>query len=328
MKRLLLFVLWWLLCAPSAFAHTPTMSVLTVKERAHGEFVTSWKRTQVIQDVGAAYDLLRPVFPEHCEFAPPRLSCGERGLTGRVGFDGLGDLNTAGMMELKWADGRTQLVNFSVAHPHVRLSGTAETAGSTATWSAFVAFVGVGVTHIWLGVDHLLFVLGLLWFVGSFRVLVKTITAFTVAHSCTLAAATLGFRVLPTAPVEATIALSIAFLAVEIAREARDGSPSVTRKHPWAVAFAFGLLHGFGFASALADLQIPRTELPLALLSFNVGVEVGQIAFVAVILALRPLWQRLHRLSGERAAMAAYYAMGTMAMYWFISRVAAFLPSV
>lgn len=299
------------------------MSVLVVRERSAGEFITSWERTQVVQDTSAAYDLLKPVFPEHCRLAPPRLSCGNAGLSGTVGFDGLGDLSTSGLIKLEWANGKTQLLSLSVAAPHVRVS---EGRSEAVSWRSLVNFVGIGVTHIWLGWDHLLFVLGLLWFVGAWRVLLKTITAFTLAHSLTLGAASLGFWVLPTTPVEAVIALSIAFLAVEIVRELRGGQPSLTRRYPWLVAFAFGLLHGFGFASALADLQLGKTELPLALFGFNVGVEFGQLAFVGILLALGPLWRKLERTLGARAAVACQYAMGTVAMYWFFQRISAFLP--
>jgi hypothetical protein len=171
-------------------------------------------------------------------------------------------------------------------------------------------------------------VFGLLWLVDSWRVLVKTITAFTIAHSVTLAAATFGLQILPGPPVEAVIALSIAFVAVEIAREARTQKPSFTRQKPWLVAFGFGLLHGFGFANALAELEVPQTQLPLALLGFNVGVEIGQLAFVAALVALRPLLERLERTAGTRLRVGGCYAMGALAMYWFFERLIAFVPNV
>jgi hypothetical protein len=175
--------------------------------------------------------------------------------------------------------------------------------------------------------DHLLFVFGLLWLVGSWRTLVKTITAFTIAHSVTLGAATFGFHLLPVAPVEVTIALSIAFVAVEIAREARTGLPSFTRQNPWLVAFAFGLLHGFGFANALSELEVPTSELPLALLGFNLGVEIGQLVFVAALLAAGRALGRLKLAADARSRAGAYYALGALAMYWCFERIAAFLPA-
>ncbi|KYF89592.1 hypothetical protein BE17_14555 [Sorangium cellulosum] len=328
-KRLRAAAMLWitvcLLYAASAHAHTPSLSVLALDERSPGEFIASWERTQAIQDVSAAYDLLKPVFPEHCRFAAPRLDCGERGLTGRVGFDGLGDLSTSGMIKIKWADGGTQILTLTAAQPHVRVS---EARLDTRALRGASSFIWIGVTHIWLGLDHLLFVVGLLWLLDSWRVLIKTVTAFTIAHSLTLGAATFGLRSPPTAPVEAVIALSIAFIAVEIAGEARTKQPSLTRKRPWVVAFVFGLLHGFGFASALAELEVARAELPIALLCFNVGVEIGQLVFIGGLLALRAALRRLERALGLRFAIAGYYSMGILAMYWFFERVVAFMPDV
>ncbi|MGK4002694.1 HupE/UreJ family protein [Sorangium sp. So ce1036] len=321
-------LLWITLCslfAASAHAHTPSLSVLALDERSPGEFIARWERTQGIQDAGAAYDLLKPVFPEHCRFAAPRLDCGARGLSGRVGFDGLGDLSSSGMIKIQWVDGSTRTLSLTAAQPHVRVSEVRHDAGALRGVSSFI---WLGITHIWLGLDHLLFVVGLFWLLDSWRVLITTVTAFTIAHSLTLGTATLGLPSLPTAPVEAVIALSIAFVAVEIAGEARTKQPSLTRQRPWLVAFAFGLLHGFGFASALAELEIAGAERPIVLLCFNVGVEIGQLVFIAGLLALRAASRRLERASGVRLAIAGYYAMGTLAMYWFFERIVAFMPSV
>jgi hydrogenase/urease accessory protein HupE len=321
--------LFWLIlgvtCALPAWAHTPALSVLAMKEVSPGVFVTSWEHTHGIDDVSAAYDLIRPVFPEHCRFEVPHVHCGTRGLTGRIGFDGLGALSASGMIKIAWADGSTRVLNVTTMQPHVRVT---ETRHGASTYRDAVTFVGTGVTHIWLGLDHLLFVFGLLWLVDSWRLLVKTITAFTIAHSVTLGAATLGIHILPAAPVEAVIALSIAFVAVEIAREARTRQPSFTRRSPWLVAFGFGLLHGLGFANALAELEVPTTKLPLALLGFNVGVEIGQLAFVAALVALRPAFRSLERTAGAPLRAPGYYAMGALAMYWFFERVVAFTPNL
>src|SRR6202011_3698185 len=153
---------------------------------------------------------------------------------------------------------------------------TESTADSNKSHS-FFAFMKLGVEHIWLGIDHLLFVFGLLLLVKSRWMLLKTVTAFTVAHSITLALATLGYAHLPGPPLNAAIAFSILILGVEVVRS-RSGEATLTIRHPWVVAFAFGLLHGFGFASALTSAGLPSNELPLALLSFNVGVEIGQIS--------------------------------------------------
>ena len=159
-----------------AQAHTPTLNVLAMKELSPGEFVTNWESTQGIHDVSATYDLMKPVFPEHCRFEVPRLHCATPGLTGRIGFDGLAELSTSGMIKIKWADGSIRILNLTAVQPHVRM---AEARHGTSFFREATSFIGTGVMHIWLGLDHLLFVFGLLWLVDSWRVLVKTITAFS-----------------------------------------------------------------------------------------------------------------------------------------------------
>jgi len=182
-------------------------------------------------------------------------------------------------------------------------------------------YMMLGVEHILLGIDHLLFVLALLMIVAGWRKLVATVTAFTLAHSVTLAAATLGWVNIPQAPVEAVIALSILFVAAEIIHW-RQGKPGITRRKPWLVAFTFGLLHGFGFAGALTEIGLPEHAIPLALLFFNLGVEAGQLVFIAgVFLA----WSLLRRVSWpEWAWRIPVYAIGTMAAFWTIERIAGF----
>jgi hypothetical protein len=184
-------------------------------------------------------------------------------------------------------------------------------------------YVGLGVEHILFGVDHLLFVLALLILVPSGRLLLWTITSFTLAHSLTLAAATLGWVAVPPAPVEAAIALSIVFVASEILH-ARRGRPGLSARRPWLVAFAFGLLHGFGFAGALRELGLPERSIPLALLAFNLGVELGQLVFVAAVLALAAAIARLRIPAVRRWREAAAYGIGTIAAYWLIERLLAF----
>lgn len=177
----------------------------------------------------------------------------------------------------------------------------------------------LGVEHILFGFDHLLFVLCLLMLVSERKRLFIAITAFTAAHSITLAATTFGWLRLASAPVEACIALSIAFVAAEIVK-ARSGYIGTTERWPWIAAFAFGLLHGFGFASALRDIGLPEDGVPMALLFFNLGVEVGQIAFVAVVLAAMVLWRRYVRRPPEWAWRAPPYIAGVAASFWFIER--------
>lgn len=180
----------------------------------------------------------------------------------------------------------------------------------------------LGVEHILFGIDHLLFVLALVLIVRGTGLLVKTITAFTIAHSITLGLATLGVLKVAAAPVEAVIALSIVFVAVEIVRLQR-GQNSLTARVPWIVALTFGLLHGFGFAGALVEVGLPSKEIPLALLLFNVGVEAGQLAFVAVAIAIIALVNRIRLPLPQWARLAPPYAIGSLAMFWVIQRVGA-----
>jgi hydrogenase/urease accessory protein HupE len=182
-------------------------------------------------------------------------------------------------------------------------------------------YLVLGVHHILTGIDHLLFVLGLLLIVGSRWMLFKTITAFTIAHSITLAIATLGYASAPVPPLNAAIALSILFLGPEIVRVWR-GETSFTIRHPWVVAFAFGLLHGFGFASGLSTIGLPSTEIPPALLMFNVGVEIGQLAFVLFILLLERSFRVLEIHWPRWAELAPGYAVGGLGAFWTIQRTA------
>jgi hydrogenase/urease accessory protein HupE len=185
-----------------------------------------------------------------------------------------------------------------------------------------------GVEHILLGIDHLLFVLALLLLVRGVGRIVATVTAFTLAHSITLAGATLGVVHVPVPPIEAAIALSIAFVAAEIVH-GRRGRPGLTERYPWIVAFAFGLLHGFGFASALAEVGLPQASIPIALLLFNVGVEVGQLLFIACVLAIIVLSRRIARQAALPRPAWAWavppYLIGSLAALWVIERTAAFL---
>ncbi|MGD9392052.1 MAG: HupE/UreJ family protein, partial [Chromatiales bacterium] len=180
-------------------------------------------------------------------------------------------------------------------------------------------YLVLGINHILMGIDHLLFVLGLLIIVQGQRMLVKTITAFTVAHSMTLAAATLGYADVPGPPLNAAIALSILFLGPEIVRVWR-GQTSFTIRHPWVVAFGFGLLHGFGFASGLSTVGMPKAEIPLALLMFNIGVEIGQLAFVFLILLVYRAMRVLEFRWPHWVNFAPGYAIGSLGAYWTIQR--------
>jgi len=195
--------------------------------------------------------------------------------------------------------------------------------GQRSSWQVAGDYTALGVDHILSGYDHLTFVLALLLIVSGWRRLLLTVTSFTLAHSITLAAATLDLMQLPGPPIEATIALSILFLASELLKVNR-GSVSLTARYPWTVAFIFGLLHGFGFAGALSDVGLPQNEIPLALLMFNVGVELGQLMFIAVILLLIGI---LHRIRSEWPAWSRQlpaYGIGGMAAFWLIERLSGF----
>jgi hydrogenase/urease accessory protein HupE len=185
----------------------------------------------------------------------------------------------------------------------------------------------LGIEHILSGFDHLLFVLALVLLVQGTRRLLVTITAFTAAHSLTLAGATLGWLQVPGPPIEASIALSIVFVASEIVH-ARQGRYSVTQHYPWVVAFTFGLLHGFGFAGALAQVGLPQSAIPIALLFFNIGVEIGQLLFVGAVLAVMAVvWRAGHRFQLSQPAWTwriAPYAIGALASFWLVERIAAF----
>jgi hydrogenase/urease accessory protein HupE len=183
----------------------------------------------------------------------------------------------------------------------------------------------LGTIHILEGADHLLFVLALLLIVSGLGELVKAVTAFTVAHSITLALATLGMVHMPAAPTEAIIALSILFLATEIIHK-HNGQISLTECYPWVIAFAFGLFHGLGFAGALSEIGVPQHEVPLALLMFNVGVETGQLLFIAVVTSLIALLKRLPLTTPQGAWRVLPYSIGSVAAFWSIDRVMSFLP--
>jgi hydrogenase/urease accessory protein HupE len=192
--------------------------------------------------------------------------------------------------------------------------------GSETAGQSVRGYLMLGVEHILMGIDHLLFVLALMLIVRGSGMLVKTITAFTVAHSITLTLATLGHVSLPAAPVEAVIALSIVFVATEIIRSKR-GQTGLTERSPWLVAFIFGLLHGFGFAGALGELGLPPNDVPLALLLFNIGVEAGQLAFVVVVLALCAPLRRMSHNPPRWSAFIPPYAIGGVAMVWVVQRI-------
>jgi hydrogenase/urease accessory protein HupE len=190
---------------------------------------------------------------------------------------------------------------------------------------AVPAYLLLGIEHILNGFDHLSFVLGLLLLVRGRGRLLKTITAFTLAHSITLAAAALGYVNVSAPVIESLVALSIVFVAVELVRAYR-GHEGLTVRHPWLIAFVFGLLHGFAFAGSLADIGLPKHNIPGALVLFNVGVEVGQLLFVAAVLALIRTARRFRWPFDMQARWATAYGIGALASYWMIERIHVLIP--
>jgi hydrogenase/urease accessory protein HupE len=249
------------------------------------------------------------------------------GLTGaEIVVEGLSATLTDALARVERSDGSTQVERLTPDRPSFVVEAAPRP--FEVAWT----YLALGVEHILFGVDHLLFVLGLLLLVRRWRHLVGTITAFTVAHSVTLTAATLGFVRVPGPPVEAAIALSIAFVASEILHR-RRGSPSLAERRPWVVSFSFGLLHGFGFAGALHEVGLPQSAIPLALAFFNLGVEAGQLLFIAGVVTLLAVARQASRVLGGRPATilpgacetASAYAIGGLAAFWLLERTSRFI---
>jgi hydrogenase/urease accessory protein HupE len=244
-----------------------------------------------------------------------------------ITIDGLETTRTDVLVRVEYMNNQTKTARLTPSQPKFKLSGTPGLVAVVQT------YFKLGVEHILLGFDHLLFVMALLFLVEGRRRLVGTITAFTIAHSLTLAGATFGWVQVPQAPVEAIIALSIMFVAVEILHRYK-GRGGIATSKPWVVAFIFGLLHGFGFAGALQEVGLPNDAIPLALAFFNVGVEVGQLMFVVAVLLFFSLINKLirrHSAAAERSAntvtafaQPAAYAIGTLAGFWLIQRTYGF----
>ncbi len=335
-----LFGLFAVAVSTVGHAHEVRPAYLELRETSAGTYAVLWK-------VPARGDLrlgLYARFPDTCSEISPRstyqvdgafidrstVACGG-GLAGyAISIDGLRDTRTDALVRVEHAGGAVQTARLTPAAPSVVVEAIPGAMGVARTYFA------LGVEHILLGIDHLLFVLALLLITrGTWR-LIKTVTAFTVAHSVTLALAALGVVHVPQAPVEAIIALSIVFVAAEILR-ARRGVHGITARAPWVVAFVFGLLHGFGFAGALSETGLPANHIPLALLLFNLGVEAGQLLFIAAVLGLLALGQRAAMWSRNRPGfstnrlwdsatptLVTAYAIGSVAMFWVIERVSAF----
>jgi hydrogenase/urease accessory protein HupE len=244
----------------------------------------------------------------------------DNGLTGtRIEIVGLQATITDALVRVQMLDGTYSTTLVRPSKPWIEIATSRSSLGVATTYLMH------GIEHILFGYDHLLFVLALILIVRRGRVLLITVTAFTIAHSITLSLATLGVVHIPGPPVEATIALSILLLACEIIRSER-GQASLTAQWPWLVAFSFGLLHGFGFAGALTEIGLPQGDIPLALFAFNVGVEAGQLIFIAAVLGALRLakWIKFPAFVDRHARLVTTYAIGIMAAYWFVERLAGF----
>ena len=321
--RALLAVVVLIASARVAHAHEVRPGFLELRETGPDTYSFLWKKPS-----GGEIEIyIAPIIPKECRLATSgqqqltpgalvvrgTLRC-EGGIQGKtVAIDGLESTITDVIIRVHHADGRLESHLLKPVNPSVTLG--AQTTG----WQRSRAYLRLGIEHILLGIDHLLFVLGLLLIVGDRWMLVKTITSFTIAHSITLAIATLGYASAPIAPLNASIALSILFLGPEIVRRWR-GQTSFTIRHPWVVAFAFGLLHGFGFASGLTTMGLPQAEIPLALLLFNVGVEIGQIFFVVMIVLLERAFRTLEIRWPRLVEAMPGYAVGSLGAYWTIQR--------
>lgn len=328
MARRLLASLWLLLSC-HAMAHDARPAYLEIRQTSPDRYDLLW-RIPVMAGMPLPVMLKLPegvqnlTEPRVRELSDSRV---ERrlvevpgGLSGkRIEFPGLQGTIADVLVRAQSQDGETTTTLVRGSQPWLEIA--APSGGAVAV---FTAFVGHGVEHILFGYDHLLFVLALMLIVRNTRTLVLTVTAFTLAHSITLALATLGVVQVPGPPVEAAIAFSIVLVAAEVLR-LRAGHPSLTASRPWLIAFCFGLLHGLGFASALSDIGLPHGDVPLALFAFNLGVELGQLVFIAAVLAVAAVARRAN--FGHRAVRWAPYAVGSIAAFWFVERVAAFAGS-
>jgi hydrogenase/urease accessory protein HupE len=315
-----------LLPAQALSAHEVRPGFLELSETAANAFLMTWK----VPALGEYRLGITPRLPESCHvigeptsvqaggafIEHARVNC-DRGLEGQtIAIDRLDATLTDVLVRIESVDGSVRSARLTPSSPSFIVPV------QPGPLMVVRDYVGLGIEHILFGIDHLLFVLCLLLLVRGVRKLLTTVTAFTLAHSITLAAATLGFIRVPAAPVEATIALSIVFLASELVR-GEAGRSAVTRTYPWLIAFSFGLLHGLGFAGALAEVGLPQREIPLALFAFNVGVELGQLAFVTAVLSLVRFARIVPLRLPAWAPGAAGYAIGSVAAFWVFARLAA-----
>lgn len=317
-----LFIFLLLIASSFSHAHKLAPSLLQLTEVEPGVFEVYWKTPTLV----TAGQTLEPVFPAHCRAQNPveesvdgsgnvqrwRMACQQPMAGEALAVKGMDSTGTATVIKVQWLDGASSQSIINARSPSLSIPQQQTTAGIIA------AYISLGAEHIWLGVDHLLFVLALVMLVKTTRKLVWTITAFTVGHSITLSLVSLGYLDYPVSLVEFTIALSILVLAIELARP-QQGDHWI-RNHSWIVAVSFGLLHGMGFAGALREVGLPAGDIPLALFSFNVGIELGQIVFVFICLGLGALALRYSRGFINIGRWLLVYCIGSLSAFWCIER--------
>jgi hypothetical protein len=328
MKRALLLSLLLVALAPGLFAHEVRPAYLEVRQTGPETYAVLWKVPGQGQDLRLG---IYVEFPAGCtNVSEPRSSMVNNAFTerwsvtcaggltgGTIRIAGLSATTTDVLVRLERLDGSMQVARLTPSVPSFVV------AAAPRAWDVVRTYSVLGVEHILTGIDHLLFVLALLLITrGGWR-LVKTVTAFTLSHSLTLSAATLGLVHVPQAPVEAVIALSIVFVAAEILRQ-YHGQETITARAPWVVAFSFGLMHGLGFAGGLSDAGLPAGHIPTALLFFSLGVEAGHFLFIGAVLAMIALAHRTAIPVPRWARAMAAYSIGSIAMFWVIERSAAF----
>ncbi len=327
--RAVMILLVWACVQPESHAHPLAPTLLEMRASSETRYDILWK-TSLLRVPGAKP---APVLPPSCRaLTPPvrsggqgslttrwSVSCGPEGLVGeRIGVAGLDSARIDALLRLTLPDGRVVQRVLRANDPFTSIPA------ATRSVDVLRDYLRLGAQHILTGPDHLLFVFGLLLLVGSLRLLIQVVTAFTLGHSVTLSLAVLGVADFPSRAIEVAIALSVFVLAVELAR-GETAPPTRIRRFPWAMALGFGLLHGLGFAGALSEVGLPSQEIPLALFSFNLGIELGQLLFIGVVLAgrylLRARWFHFLRW----AKPLPVYAMGSLAAFWCFERAAALL---
>ncbi|MFI5364577.1 MAG: HupE/UreJ family protein [Candidatus Binatia bacterium] len=317
-----------LLTPGGSLAHGLAPALLSLRETGAGLFEVTWK-SSTLRLPGTN---VQPALPAHCRQTSSAtaaddnervtlrwtIDCGPSGLTGQsIGVDDLATAKIDALLRIERPDGTTIQTVLSARAPSFTVPA------QPSRWDVVHGYAALGIEHILTGPDHLLFVFGLLLLVSASRLLLQTITAFTLGHSITLSMAALHLAQVPSRPVEVLIALSVLTLAVELARDAGRGT--LLRRFPWAMALAFGLLHGFGFAGALAEAGLPPGDIPLALVSFNGGIEIGQLVFVGAVLAAGAVFTRWVPSAAARCVRPAVYAMGILAAFWCFERLAVWL---